>query len=109
MKHALLFSLSLLTLAACDPAEMTDKAARRAAETVVRPVVGDYLAGAQADAATRCIVENASAEDVRLLVRDVAVEAGSATVANVLRIAAQPNTLACFARSGVAPLGGVIR
>lgn len=109
MKHALLFSLSLLTLAACDPAQMADKAGRRAAETVVRPVVGNYLAGAQADAATRCIVENASADDVRLLARDIAVEAGSNTVANVLRIAAQPNTLACFARSGVAPLGGMVR
>lgn len=105
MKHALLLTLALLALAACDPAQMADKAGRRAAETVVRPVVGNYLSGAQADAATSCIVENASADDVKLLARDIAVEAGSATVANVLRIAAQPNTLACFARSGITPLG----
>lgn len=101
-----LLALPLLGLAACDPAQMADKAGRRAAESVVRPVVGNYLSGAQADAATSCIVENASAEDVKLLARDLAVEAGSSTVANVLRIAAQPNTLACFARSGVPPIVG---
>ncbi len=106
MKHALFLSLAVLALAACDPAQMADKAGRRAAETVVRPVVGNYLSGAQADAATSCIVENASADDVKLLARDIGVEAGSATVANVLRIAAQPNTLACLARAGVPPLGG---
>lgn len=106
MRHAIFLSVAFLALAACDPAQMADKAGRRAAETVVRPVVGTYLSGAQADAATACIVENASAADVQLLARDIAVEAGSATVANVLRIAAQPNTLACFARSGIPPLGG---
>ena len=104
--RAALIVTSLLALAACDPQAMVDKVGQRTAETVVRPVVGNYLAGAQADAATRCIVENASADDVRLLARDIAVEAGSNTVANVLRIAAQPNTLACLARAGVPPLGG---
>lgn len=103
MRAALILT-SLMALAACDPAQMADKVGRRTAETVVRPVVGTYLSGAQADTATRCIVENADPNDVKLLARDVAVEAGSETVANVLRIAAQPNTAACFARSGIMPL-----
>ena len=102
--RAALIVTSLLALAACDPQAMVDKVGQRTAETVVRPVVGIYLSGAQADAATSCIVENASADDVKLLARDIGVEAGSATVANVLRIAAQPNTAACFARSGIPPL-----
>ena len=102
--RAALIVTSLLALAACDPQAMVDKVGQRTAETVVRPVVGDDLAGAQADQATHCIVDNAGGEDLKLLSRDVAVEAGSDTVANVLRIAAQPNTAACFARSGIPPL-----
>ncbi len=98
-----------LMLAACDASETVDKAMRRTAETVVEPVVDDYLPGDQAQIATRCIVENANAEDLRLLVRDVAVEAGTSTVANVLDIAERLETQACLIREGLpALLGGVL-
>lgn len=95
----------LAVLAACSPADMADKVGRRAAETVVLPVVSKYLPGPQADAATRCIIDNARAEDIRLLARDVGVVAGSATVATVLRMAAEPATAACLSRAGIARLG----
>jgi hypothetical protein len=97
--------LTVLALAACDPAQVADKVGRRAADTVVRPIVADYLPGAQAETATRCIVDNASAEDVKALAQDVGVGAGSRTVANVLRIAAQPGPAACMAAAGIGGLG----
>lgn len=95
----------LAVLAACSPTDMADKVGRRAAETVVLPVVSKYLPGPQADAATRCIIDNARAEDIRLLARDVGVVAGSATVTTVLRMAAAPATAACLSRAGIARLG----
>lgn len=100
---------SALTLTACDPSETVDKAMRRTAETVVLPVVDDFLPGDQAQIATRCIVENATPDDLRLLVRDVAVEAGTSTVNNVLDIAVRPETQACLIREGLpALLGGLL-
>ncbi|NEY90773.1 hypothetical protein [Tabrizicola oligotrophica] len=98
--------LMVFALAACDPAQVADKVGRRAADTVVRPVVADYLPGGQAETATRCIVDNASAEDVKALAQDVGVGAGSRTVANVLRIAAEPGPASCLAAAGIAGLGG---
>ena len=95
-----------LALTACDLSETADKAMRRTAETVVQPVVDDYLPGDQAEVATRCIVENATSEDLRLLVRDVAVEAGTSTVNNGLDIAMRPETQSCLIREGLPTLLG---
>ena len=97
--------LAVLALAACDPAQVADKVGRRAADTVVRPIVADYVAPGQAEAATRCIVDTASSEDVKALVQDVGVGAGSRTVANVMRIAAQPGAAACLAAGSITGLG----
>ncbi len=92
-------------LAACSPQDVADKIGRRTAESVVRPIVDDRLSGAQADAATACVVRNASAAEVQALVRDVGVYAGTSTEATVWAIVARPETQACLAASGVA-LGG---
>ena len=100
--------LMLLALAACDPAQVADKVGRRAADTVVRPIVADYIPGEAAETATRCIVDNASAADVQALAQDVGVAAGSRTVANVLRIAALPGSMACLAAAGLPPLGAAL-
>ena len=103
------FVAAALLLTACDPAETLDKALRRTAETVVEPVVDDYLPGDQAEVATRCIVENANSDDLRALVHDVAVVAGTSTVANVLAIALRPETQSCFVREGLPVLlGGLL-
>jgi hypothetical protein len=97
-----------LALSACVANEIVDKAMRRTAETVINPVVDDYLPGDQAQTATRCIVQNATTNDLQLLVRDVAVEPGTSTVSNVLAIAGRPETQACFLSESVpAALGGL--
>lgn len=106
-RQAPLLFAAALALAGCDITDTTDMAMRRAAETVVSPVIDDSLTGDQASLATDCIVANASSEDLRLLVRDVAVVAGTSTVANVLDIAARPGTEACLVAAGVPlPLEG---
>lgn len=99
--------LAVLALAACSPADLADKAGRRGAETVVRPIVDDYLTGLEAEAATRCIVENASAEETQLLLRDVGVYAGSATVDLVFRLAQNPGAVACMRAAGLPPISRV--
>lgn len=95
---------ALVALAACDPQDFADKVGRRTAETVVMPVVASYLPSGQAQSATLCIVENASAAEVQALARDVGTRAGTLTVQNVRTIAARPETIACMARAGVPPL-----
>lgn len=97
-----LMALGLVLLAACSPQEIADKALRRTAETVVRPVVDQGLSGAQADAATRCVVDNASFAEVQQLSRDVGVYAGTSTEAVVWSIVGRAGTQSCLAAAGVA-------
>ena len=93
--------LTLATLAACSPRDMADQMGRRTAETVVRPIVANSLTEPQALGVTRCIVDNASADEVSLLLRDVAVVAGTSTVATVAGILQRPETLSCIRGSGL--------
>lgn len=97
MKRMILALTTLVALAGCDPRELADKAVARTAEAVIAPVLGQQAA--------RCVVENGSPAELREIARDVGVEAGTSTMANILAIARRPATLACFAREGVAPEG----
>jgi hypothetical protein len=87
---------AMLALAACDPQALADKAVARTAEAVISPVVG---AGA-----ARCIVDNGTPAELREIARDIGVEAGTSTIANIMRIAGRRETLACFVQNGVSPL-----
>ena len=94
-----------LILAACDPADVVDSAMRRTAHTVVFPVVNIDMPAEPARKATNCILDAASPDELQLLARDVAVEAGSSTKVTIRDIALRPAAQACFAANGVPPIG----
>ena len=104
--NALSALVALSLLAACDPQVLADKAMRRTAETVVRPVLARELPGGVAEAATQCVLDAADPEETRALARDVGVEAGTLTVQNIRNLATRPAAADCFARNGVPPLKG---
>jgi hypothetical protein len=97
---------ALLLLAACDVNALGDQAKRKAAESVVQPVMNVDMPAPVAAKATDCVLDNASHAEIEALARDVGVEAGTLTIANIRKIAARPATQACFAASGVPPLKG---
>jgi hypothetical protein len=94
----------VMVLSACSPQQVADDVTRAAAETVVVPVLEDYMPAPQAKGAAVCILDNASPEEMRMLARDVAVSAGTSTVDNVLAIGTRPATLACFKTLGLTSL-----
>ncbi|WP_137111278.1 hypothetical protein [Rhodobacter sp. SY28-1] len=99
-------SLCILLLAACDPAELVNDTLKRTAHTVVFPVVNIDMPAEPARKATKCILDAASENELRLLARDVGVEAGTATKATIREIALRPAAQSCFAANGVPPLVG---
>jgi hypothetical protein len=98
--------LALFVLPACDPQVFADKTMRQVAESVVFPVVNIDMPAEPARAATACILDAASPDEIRLLARDVGVEAGTSTKATIRDIALRPAATDCFAASGVPPIGG---
>ena len=95
---------ALVLLPACDPAEVADKAMRRAAADVVFAVVNRDMPAAPAQAATECILNAATMPEIRALARDVGVEAGTLTKDNIRTLALRPAAQSCFAANGVPPL-----
>lgn len=93
-----------LVLVACDPGELVDNALKRTAFSVVNPVVNIDMPAEPARKATNCILDAASQEELKLLARDVGVEAGTATRATIREIAIRPAAQSCFAANGVPPL-----
>lgn len=98
--------LGFALLAACDPQAVADQVLARTAETVVRPVLAQELTAAQADAATRCVIQSATPAETEALSRDIGVSAGTLTVARIREIALRPAAADCFATNGVPPLKG---
>lgn len=98
--------LMVMGLAACDPQVFVEKTTRQIAEQVVFPVVNLDMPADPARSATNCILDAASPEELRLLARDVGVEAGTSTKATIRDIALRPAAQACFASAGVPPLVG---
>ncbi|KAF0116249.1 MAG: hypothetical protein FD150_419 [Rhodobacteraceae bacterium] len=101
-----LLLLALMAVSACDPAELVDNALKRTAYSVVFPVVNIDMPADPARKATNCILDTSSEAELRLLARDVGVEAGTATKATIRSIAVRPAAQACFAANGVPPLVG---
>lgn len=104
MRAPVVLLIAGLGLAACDPAEVADKALRRAAASVVFPVVNVDMPAGPAQTATECILTAASPDEWRLLARDVGVEAGTSTKATIRDIALRPAAQACFAAGSVPPI-----
>ena len=102
--HLAALALAALTLAACDPAEMVDNAVRRTAYPVVFAVVNVDMPAGPARLATNCILDAASPDELKLLARDVGVEAGSSTKALIRDVALRPAAQACYAANGGPPL-----
>ncbi|MGL4238009.1 hypothetical protein [Tabrizicola sp.] len=98
--------IALVALTACDPAELVDSALKRTAYSVVFPVVNIDMPAGPAQAGTNCILDAASPDELRLLARDVGVEAGTSTKATIRTIALRPAAQSCFAANGVPPLVG---
>ena len=100
------FSLIMVGLMACSPADLANKVSRRAAETVVQPVVNIDMPAGVAQQATGCILDAASPAEVDALARDVGVEAGTSTKARIRELALRPGAQSCFAARSVPPLKG---
>jgi hypothetical protein len=98
--------MAMLALAACDPAELVNSTLKRTAHSVVFPVVNIDMPAEPARLATKCILDAASEDELRLLARDVGVEAGTATKATIRQIAVRPAAQACFSANGVPPVVG---
>ena len=93
--------LGCAALAACTSGDPRTTLTRQVAKSVVLPVVSQRLPGPQAQAVAGCIIDNASAQDLNALARDVGTRAGTSTVATIAGVLRQPATVQCVLGAGI--------
>ena len=90
-------------LAACSP-QAQDQLARDAARSAITPVVAERFPGVPVGPAIDCIIDNASAPQIRALAADAVLGATQSTVEIVTDIVSKPETLTCLGTQGLPAL-----
>ena len=94
MRRILFLALPILALSACD--DFQDKTARTAAKAVVNDVIESRAPGVNAQPITDCIIDNASANEIKTIAGDALTGVNNSTVALIYEIAVRPATVSCF-------------
>ncbi|SHH91820.1 hypothetical protein [Marivita hallyeonensis] len=95
--------LALPLLVACSP-QAQDEIAREAARSAITPVLAERFPGVPLEPALNCIIDNASAVQIRALAIDSVTGPTESTVQIVTDIVSQPETLTCLAAEGLPAL-----
>ena len=102
MRAAAVITLAGAT-AACTP-QAQDEIARDAARSAITPVVQDRFPGVPLEPTLDCLIDNASAPQIRALALDSVTGPTESTVQIVTDIVSKPETLNCLAAEGLPAL-----
>lgn len=90
-------------IAACSP-QQADEIARNAARATITPVVTRQFPGVPVEPALDCIIDNASAVQIRALAAESVLGPTESSVQIVSDIVSQPETVTCLATRGLPAL-----
>lgn len=103
MPKAVILIVLGLMLAACTP-QAQDQLARDAARSAITPVLVERFPGVPLEPALDCVIDNASAVQIRALALDSVTGPTESTAQIVVDILSQPETLRCLAVDGLPAL-----
>lgn len=103
IRHSLVGAVCLAALAACTP-QAQDRLARDAARAAITSVVVDRFPGVPVEPTINCIIDNASAAQIRALAADTVLGPTESTVQIVGDILRRPETIQCLAGWGLSAL-----
>ncbi|MCR9108260.1 hypothetical protein [Marivita sp. XM-24bin2] len=92
-----------LVLGGCS-VQQQDQIARDAARSAITPVLVERFPGVPLEPALDCVIENASAVQIRALALDGVTGTTESTVQIVTDIVSKPETLTCLAAEGLPAL-----
>ena len=92
-----------LTVAGCSQ-QAQDEIARDAARSAITPVLTERFPGVPLEPALNCVIDNASAIQIRALALDSVTGPTENTVQIVSDIVSKPETLTCLAAEGLPAL-----
>ena len=93
----------LSALVACSP-QAQDQIARDAARSAITPILVERFPGVPLGPALDCVIDNASAVQIRALALDTVTGPTESTVQIVSDILSRPKTVQCLATEGLTAL-----
>lgn len=102
-QKAIVVGLVAFGLSACSQ-QAQDEIARDAARSAITPVIQDKFPGVPVEPAVNCVIDNASATQIRALAVDTVAGPTASTVEIVTQIVSKPETLTCLAADGLPAL-----
>lgn len=99
MRLSLLALLPLL--AGCNAADVTTDFSRKAAKSVINPIVAQKFPGVPLEPTTDCIIDNANSAELFALASAAATGPKDSTIQTVTDISRRPDTLKCMAKTGL--------
>lgn len=99
MRSALIIGAALIGLSGCMTGQdLMQEGTRKAAKSVVTPVVAQKFPGRNTEAITNCVIDNATTKELLGLAKDAAT-GGTGSAATVINIAGRTGTLKCIVKS----------
>ncbi|PIE15822.1 MAG: succinate dehydrogenase [Rhodobacterales bacterium] len=97
-----LFLTAGIALMGCAPNGLVDDASRKAAKSVVTPIVQEKFPGRNAAAYSDCVINNASSKQIFSLAKAAVVGPDADDVATVIDIASKGRTIECILKAELA-------
>lgn len=88
---------------ACTPLQQ-DNLTREAAGRVIKPVLANQFPGVPLDAATDCVIDNATRDELLSMAADAVTGPTASTTQIVTTVLSRPATIQCLATSGLPEL-----
>ncbi len=103
MTRSIIFAVvSLFVLTGCVADNIVQDTSRKAAKSVVTPIVQDKFPGRNTAAYSDCVIDNASTNEIFALAKAAVTAPDADTVTTVVNIAARRGTIECIIRAELA-------
>lgn len=97
-KQLSLLAAALFALSACGTDGLVQDTSRKAAKSVVTPIVLDKFPGRNTEAYTNCVIDNATTNEIFSLAKAAVTGVDQDTINTVVGIGTRADTLKCFAK-----------
>jgi len=102
MRQSLLVCVAFVALSACVTDNIVQDTSRKAAKSVVTPIIQEKFPGRNAAAYSDCVIDNAKTDEIFSLAKAAVAGVDQSTVETVVNIAARRGTIECILRAELA-------
>lgn len=102
MRSIIFTTISLLALSGCVTDDIVQESSRKAAKSVVTPIIEEKFPGRNAATYSDCVIDNASTKEIFSLAKAAVTGPDADAVSTVVGIVARRGTIECILKAELA-------